>query len=80
MRERLAAPEAERTACGNLLRRTTGCENGPSDEERKARIKRLSGELKQARKDLEYCADIAERSTPDLCKLFQIFINPLMKY
>ena len=60
--ERLAALEAERTACRNLLRRTIGRENGPSDEELKDRIKHLSSEMKQARKELEYCGDIAERS------------------
>lgn len=59
---RLAALEAERTACRNLLRRTTGRENGPSDEELKAKIKRLSGDLKQVRKELEYCDEIANRS------------------
>ena len=32
------------------------------NDERKARIKHLSGELKQAQKDLEYCAEISERS------------------
>ena len=35
--ERFAALEAERTACLNLLRRTTGREDGPSDEELKAK-------------------------------------------
>ena len=60
--ERLAALEADRTACRNILRRTTSRENGPSDEELKAKIKRLSGELKKARKELEYCSDIAKRS------------------
>ena len=60
---RLAALEAERTACRNLLRRTTGREEGPSDDELKARIKHLSGELKHARKELEYCCDIVDRSS-----------------
>ena len=60
--ERLAALEAERTACRNLLRRTTGREDGPDDEDLKAKIKHLSGELKQARKELEHCCDIADRS------------------
>jgi hypothetical protein len=60
--ERLAALEAERTACRNLLRRTTGREDGPDDEDLKAKNKHLSGELKQARKELEHCCDIADRS------------------
>ena len=60
--QRAAGLEAERTACRNLLRRTTGRESGPSDDELKEKIKQLSGELKQTRKDLEYCAEIAERS------------------
>ena len=60
--QRAADLEAERTACRNLLRRTTGREDGPSDDELKEKIKQLSGELKQARKELEYCAEIAERS------------------
>ncbi|MBR0161523.1 MAG: relaxase/mobilization nuclease domain-containing protein [Oscillospiraceae bacterium] len=60
---RLAALEAERTACRNHLRRTTGRENGPSDDELKAKIKHLSGEMKQVRKELEYCSEIAEKSS-----------------
>ena len=55
--ERLAALEAERTACRNLLRRATGREDGPGGVELKAKIKRISGELKQAREELDYCAD-----------------------
>ena len=59
--ERLTALEAERTACRNLLRRTTGRKDGPRDEELNAQIKHLSGEIKQARKDLKCCGEIAER-------------------
>ena len=62
MEQRAADLEAERTACRNLLRRTTGREDGPTDDELKEKIKQLSGELKQTRKELEYCAEIAERS------------------
>ncbi len=77
--ERLAALEAERTACRNLLRRTTGREDGPSDEELKAKIKRLSGDLKQARKELKYCGEIAERSDgirQNIIELYSDRANP----
>ena len=62
MEQRAADLEAERTACRNLLRRTTGRADGPTDDELKEKIKQLSGELKQTRKELEYCCDIVERS------------------
>ena len=73
--ERLTALEAERTARRNLLRRTTGRENGPSDEELITGIKRLSDELKQARKELEYCCDIADRSKQICANLYVLHRN-----
>ncbi len=60
--QRIGNLEAERTECRNMIRRTTGREDGPSDDELKEKIKQLSGELKQARKELEHCVEIAERS------------------
>ncbi len=59
---RIGSLEAERTECRNMLRRTTGREDSPSDDELKEKIKQLSGELRQARKALEHCVEIAERS------------------
>ena len=53
---------AKRKEYRNLLRRVSSRENGPSDEEIKADIKRLSDELRKLRKEIEYCDDILNRS------------------
>ena len=60
--QRISNLEAERTEYRNMIRRVHRAGDEPDDEEIKAEIKRLSDELKQARKELEYCVDIAERS------------------
>ena len=53
---------AERKEYRNLLRRTSGRENGLSDEEIKEAIKQISDELREGRKGLEFCDDIKARS------------------
>ena len=45
-----------------MIRRVHRAEDEPDDAEIKAEIKHLSAELKQARKEMDYCIDIAERS------------------
>jgi hypothetical protein len=60
--QRIGSLEHQRTEYRNLLRRVRRDENAPTDEALRAAIRQLSDELKQARKELEYCADIAQRS------------------
>jgi hypothetical protein len=60
--QRIGSLEHQRTEYRNLLRRVRRDENTPTDEALRAAIRQLSDELKQARKEMEYCIDIAERS------------------
>ena len=60
--QRIGSLEHRRTEYRNLLRRVRHDEDAPTDEALRAAIRQLSDELKQARKELEYCADIAQRS------------------
>ena len=62
LEQKLDSLNAERKEYRNLLRRTSGRENGPSGEEIKAAISRRSDELRKVRKELEYCDDIRDRS------------------
>ena len=62
LEQKLDRLTAERKEYRNLLRRTSGRENGPSDEEIKAAISQRSDELRKVRKALEYCDDIRDRS------------------
>ena len=60
--QRIGILESRRTEYRNLLRRIRRAEDAPTDEALRATIRQISDELKQARKELEYCADIAQRS------------------
>ena len=60
--QRIGSLEHQRAEYRNLLRRIRRAEDAPTDEALRATIRQISDELKQARKELEYCADIAQRS------------------
>ena len=60
--QRIGSLESRRAEYRNLFRRVCRDEDAPTDEALRAAIRQISDELKQARKELEYCADIAQRS------------------